>query len=166
MTTQVLEKPVEAIVVSDYILWKRKGKPTTNLDVIKLVYLSHGWHLGIYGEPLITEPVEAWTYGPVIRSVYDCFKTFGGRPINVYPRDNSNLLSVRQRLLIDETLRTYNAFDSWELSAITHEKGSPWDQVTGLYGTVGSSNTPMIIPNDIIQEHYGSLYKDYHAAQR
>jgi len=66
------DNPLDPIIVSNYILWKRRERDTTNLDVIKLVYLSHGWYLGIYGVPLIAEPIEAWPYGPVIpRYPYD-----------------------------------------------------------------------------------------------
>ena len=36
------------------------------MHAIKLVYLCHGWMLGIYGRSLIGEPVEAWRYGPVV----------------------------------------------------------------------------------------------------
>ncbi|MXW64839.1 MAG: DUF4065 domain-containing protein [Acidimicrobiaceae bacterium] len=160
MTVQVSESPVDAQVVSHYILWKREGKNTTNLDVIKLVYLSHGWHLGIYEAPLITEPVEAWPYGPVVPSVYERFKSFGRNPIDIVVQDNSRFLSTQQRLLIDQTLITYKDFESWALSAITHEQGTPWHQIMTKYGT-GS-----IIPNGLIQEHYGSLYREYHARKQ
>lgn len=139
-------------------MWKRRERDTTNLDVIKLVYLSHVWYLGIYELPLITEPVEAWPHGPVIPSVYERFRAFGKNPIKITPRDNSESLSLRQRTLIDDTLDTYKDFETWALSAITHQTGTPWYQITSIYGAVGA-----IIPNDLIKEHYGALYQDYHA---
>ena len=44
------------------------------MHVLKLVYVCHGWMLGIHGAPLITEPVEAWTYSPVVPTVYHRYK--------------------------------------------------------------------------------------------
>ena len=147
-------KPVPAMVVATYILRQRhdQGQPTTTLDLVKLVYLSHGWFLGIYGVPLIVEVVEAWPYGPVIPIVYERFKSYRGDAIDIVPIDNSSHLDSRQRAVIDETLRAYAEFDSWGLSAIAHKKGTPWDQVSG-------HGLWLIVPNSLIQQHYADLHK-------
>ena len=151
-------EPVPAMVVATYILRQRhdQGRSTTTLDLVKLVYLSHGWFLGIYGIPLIIESVEAWPYGPVIPIVYERFKSYRENPIDIVPIDNSGQLDPRQRAVIDETLRAYDAFDSWGLSAITHKPGTPWDQISdhGLW---------LIIPNSLIQQHYAGLYEREYA---
>ena len=36
------------------------------MQVLKLVYYCHAWMLGLYGRPLIRQPIEAWRYGPVV----------------------------------------------------------------------------------------------------
>jgi uncharacterized phage-associated protein len=52
------------------------------MKIQKLVYFSHGWHLSINnGRALIDEAVQAWTYGPVIPSLYHEFKKYGNGPI-------------------------------------------------------------------------------------
>jgi len=56
--------------------------------------------------------------------------------------------------VVDETLRVYGDFSSWQLSAITHQQGTPWEQVSNMNLGLWS-----IIPNSLIQEHYASLYK-------
>ena len=43
----------------------------------KLVYISHGWNLAIHGKPLISDPIQAWQYGPVIPVLYHEFKNSG-----------------------------------------------------------------------------------------
>lgn len=151
--------PVPAMVVAMYILKQRHDRdhPTTTLDLVKLVYLSHGWFLGIYGIPLIREAVEAWPYGPVIPIVYERFKSYRGNPIDIVPVDNSSDLDRRQRAVIDETLRAYASFDSWGLSAITHKPGTPWDQTS-------NRGVRSIIPNSLIQQHYAGLYKQEYAS--
>ena len=75
-----MASPVAPSVVADHILWlrsQRKLKPTTPMGIVKLVYLAHGWQLGWDGEPLINEPVEAWTYGPVILACTTAIKPLG-----------------------------------------------------------------------------------------
>ena len=43
-------KPISPQVVADHILWLRKAKDevTTPMHVIKLVYIAHGWMLGLF----------------------------------------------------------------------------------------------------------------------
>ncbi|WAK02791.1 Panacea domain-containing protein [Methylobacter sp. YRD-M1] len=57
------------------------GKGITPMKLQKLVYYAHGWNLGIFGEPLIDETIEAWKYGPVIQPIYHEFKSFGAEEI-------------------------------------------------------------------------------------
>src|SRR5258708_10309168 len=60
--------PYPAEAVANYFLEKswEEGKSVDPLKIQKLVYFANGWHLGLYGSPLIDEEVRAWTYGPVI----------------------------------------------------------------------------------------------------
>ena len=142
-----------AMLVSEQILFERSvlNIPTDPMQVLKLVYLSHGWVLGIHNEPLIGEPVEAWTYGPVVPSVYFTYKRFGRNPITDDTQDVSFGFSDEQLDIIRAVLDIYKDTPGATLSAITHKKGSPWDITYHKYGT-GS-----IIPNDLIKNYYRSL---------
>jgi len=60
------------------------------MQLIKLVYIAHGWTLGLYNQPLIGKQVEAWTYGPVIPSVYHDFKHYGRDPITQQKAKKNN----------------------------------------------------------------------------
>ena len=73
------DAPVDARTVAEAVLWIRRDVQTTPMHIIKLVYLSHGWMLGLHDTPLLWEPVEAWQYGPVVPSVYHLYKGWGGR---------------------------------------------------------------------------------------
>ena len=72
--------------VANYFLdcAKEDGESLTLLKLVKLVYLAHGWHLGLTGDPLIKENVEAWRYGPVVPSIYHDLKIFGNNAITRY----------------------------------------------------------------------------------
>ncbi len=72
-----------AVAIANYFVRKSldSGIPVTPMKLVKLVYVAHGWYLGLTGEPLIAEGVQAWKYGPVVPSVYDKFKMYGGSAI-------------------------------------------------------------------------------------
>ena len=138
-------------VVAEQILWLRRGIDTTPMHVLKLVYLCHGWMLGIHGNPLITEPVEAWTYGPVVPSVYHRYKRYGGGLILESETERSGALSTRTGGLIESIEAVYRPCSASQLSALTHQPGTPWD-ITRRKSGIGS-----VIPDELIEEHYREL---------
>lgn len=146
-----MKAPLDARTVSEHLLWIRRERQTTPMHVIKLAYLSHGWMLGLYAKPLLWEPVEAWTYGPVIPSLYHLYKAWGGDPITAVPIDRSDDLTDQQRDLIDAVEDVYRNHTALQLSNITHKSGSPWDVVRRESG-IGA-----IIPNELLRDHYRRL---------
>lgn len=54
----------DARAVANYMLAvaEKKGMTLTPMQVLKLVYLAHGWSLAWFGRPLIRDDVEAWDY--------------------------------------------------------------------------------------------------------
>ena len=137
--------------VADHVLFLRSelDLETTTMQIIKLVYICHGWMLGIYDRKLMSEPVEAWKYGPVVPNVYRTFKLFRGNPIDTVPIDQSGDLDSEQSALIREVVRAYRDYDGLQLSTITHMKGTPWHTVYRNGRGLGS-----IIPDKLIKEYY------------
>lgn len=138
-------------IVSDQILWLRKGMGTTPMHVLKLVYLCHGWMLGRNKRALVYEQVEAWKYGPVIPSVYHTYKCFGGSQIEDAPVNRKWEFDGAQRRTIEFVHEVYGDLSAVQLSALTHRPGTPWDIVRKEKG-LGS-----VIPNHVILRHYESL---------
>ena len=68
--------PYSALAIANFFLENHKSISPMKLQ--KLVYFAHGWNLAISNNPLIKEPIEAWDYGPVISTIYNEFKLFGG----------------------------------------------------------------------------------------
>ncbi|MDE2980806.1 MAG: DUF4065 domain-containing protein [Gemmatimonadota bacterium] len=145
---------VPAQVVAEHIRWLRteEGEPTTPLHLVKLVYIAHGWTLGLYGEPLIREAVEAWKYGPVIPAVYHRYKPFGGFHINLPTKSRKGDMSEDHQELVDLVEQGYRRFTAVQLSAMTHQEGSPWDITVKKHGL-----TNAVIPTSLIREHYSSM---------
>lgn len=164
-------KDFPAVIVANYFVkkGKEKGSPVEGvLKLIKLVYLAHGWHLGIYGkkQPLIRERVEAWQYGPVVRSVYDAFK-YRGRLKITEPATTGikeemepieNLAENETIEFLDEIWELYGKYTGPELSKLTHEKGTPWDttrkeeRMQIYFGVV--------ISDDTIGDYYAGRIKE------
>ena len=138
-------------VVAEHILWLRRGMETTPMHVLKLVYICHGWVLGLTDQPLVDEPVEAWRYGPVLPSVYRRYKSFGRDSITAVPIDRSEMLGEQQREFVEVVEEVYRNYSALELSSLTHRPDTPWDTTRRQYG-IGA-----IIPNDLIRKHYREL---------
>ena len=150
------------ITIANYFIYKSidEGSCITPMKVLKLVYISHGWHLGLRKEPLLTEQTEAWKYGPVIGSVYQAFKKYGKSDIDQIQIQNNeikiqfyNLLNNSEdRLFLDKIWSVYKKYSGTQLSSLTHLEGTPW-YVT-WHDKGGSRKDGAIIPNALIREYY------------
>lgn len=129
------------------------GRPLTPMQLLKLVYIAHGWMLGLYGRPLIRDDVQAWQYGPVIPRLYDHLRAYKGQPVDrtlpVSP--GADELDETAIDLIDQVYEIYGHMTGMALSRITHAAGTPWEQ-TYAPGSFGR-----VIPSDLIADHYRML---------
>ena len=137
------------LAVAQEIIKRREEHTTTPMHAIKLVYLCHGWMLGLHDRRLISESVEAWRYGPVIPSVYHAYKAFRSSAIDIYIDPDESTLDNEQSDLITDVLEAYSGHTAWALSKITHQEGSPWHTVY-QEGRGGGA----IIPDKTIRDYY------------
>ncbi|XYK78759.1 MAG: Panacea domain-containing protein [Labrenzia sp.] len=128
------------------------GNTLTPMQLLKLVYIAHGWMLGLYGVPLIRDRIEAWKYGPVIPNLYHAVKHCrdSAVPPNIGYNPADQLGPVEENLL-SQIYNIYGKSSGISLSNLTHQPDTPWDRVY----RDGFSHIP--IPNDTIQEHYAAL---------
>ena len=135
-----------SIVAAEQIIWLGAKVDSTALDLNLLVYLSHGWMLGIHDRPLIDEPVEAWTHGPVLPSIYYFHEHYR----ILKNRSRSTEFTTVQNEVMIEVTSEYSDCTTSELSAITKEPGSPWS-ATWYNCEIGS-----VIRDDTIKAFYGT----------
>ena len=143
-STQVANKLLE-------LAQQKEGRALTPMQVIKLVYLCHGWMLGLYGRPLIAEHVEAWRYGPVIPELYQAIKKYKSDPVDYPIRNtcpNCAGFDYHENNLIEQVHQKYGMMTGIQLSALTHEEDSPWAI------TIKNSGLSAIISNDLIEHHF------------
>lgn len=154
-----MEKP---LAVANYFIQKSidTGGEITPMKLVKLVYLAHGWHLGLKEVPLISEPVEAWKYGPVVPSLYHEFKRYGNRKIESIELNEDYEIVVPDgdnEKFLDKIWEVYGKFSGVELSTITHQKGSPWYTIWEEEN--GKNYHGVEIPNDVIKYYYQQKVK-------
>lgn len=150
--------------VANFFLDKAEseGEVLTHLKLQKLVFFAHGWHLAITGDPLIDESIQAWQYGPVIKSLYQEFKECGNGPIHFrasgheWMRWSPNKPEVTDFATIEilnKVWDIYKGFTAAQLSAMTHAKESPWEKVLNKHGLFRNQT----IPNDLIRDYFRGL---------
>ena len=134
------------------------GDYLTSMQLLKLVYIAHGWNLAVYDRPLIREPVEAWAYGPVIADLYHGVKRWGAGPVQEPLRgffSHTEGFSKKEEALMSSVLEAYRDFDGLELSNLTHRRGTPW--FTVYYDEGGKHKRHALIPGRLIREHFAWL---------
>ncbi len=145
--------------IANYFLQKGENDSTmTPMKLIKLVYIAHGWNLGLTGNPLVTEEAEAWKYGPVFPSIYKKYREFKNGKIMLEPIKDLNIKDIDDLTFLDKIWNFYSKFDGLQLSTKTHEPNTPWSLTwENAKKSDFISEKSLIIPNNIIAKHYSSL---------
>lgn len=141
-----------------------RGLSLTPMHILKLVYIAHGWHLALYDRPLISDRIEAWSYGPVIPALYHAVKRFGNQEITAAISELQIEKLKREefgvkfdgptRQFLDRILEVYGNLEAFQLSSLTHAEGTPWHSINIIEGGVALGPG---IPNNLIQEHFKQL---------
>jgi uncharacterized phage-associated protein len=159
--------PYDARAIANLVLDKADeiGAGITQLQLYKIMYFAHGWYLATEGQWLVLQDFQAWSYGPVIRVVRDAFKGCGkaiirtrAQRLNIYTGEFTaidQVLDEKVIAFIDKIVRFYHAYDGWQLSDMTHEEGSPWDQVWNSKKPIG--NLGLRIDESLIRNHFSRL---------
>ncbi len=144
----------------------------TPMKIQKLVYFAHGWHLAVRDSPLISEGVQAWQFGPVIVSLYHSLKEHGDTPVTspilvsefvpnskplqiIWVERTLDVLPDQKEFtesLLQRIWDIYGQNDAIQLSKMTHEEGSPWDQIRDQFPEILPNHVR--IPNDLIRDYF------------
>jgi len=128
-----MQQPITALRLASELVRRRRERglsDPTNLELQKLAYFCHGWHLALLGRPLVNEEFEAWRFGPVLPSIYHTFKVFSSNPI---PCEHPLVMSEQplDRLsdssqVIDRVLDVYGRASGFDLVNMSHAADGPW----------------------------------------
>jgi uncharacterized phage-associated protein len=92
--------------------------------------------------------VEAWQYGPVVRSVYQAVRDFRSAPVSQVPNAPLEFFNPEEEAIMKEVAGIYGRADGVTLSAATHQAGTPWSV------TWNNQGKNAVISNDMIESFY------------
>ncbi|MCI6124674.1 MAG: DUF4065 domain-containing protein [Enterocloster clostridioformis] len=126
---------VNALIIGNTILDRafKEDKDITPMKLQKLIFCLYKEYYKSTGRALFDERFEAWKYGPVLRSVYDEFKSSGSNSIKrfsisddgkVYVADTSSSPLFREAF--DKVWENYSDYDGIVLSSFTHKSNTAW----------------------------------------
>lgn len=147
--------------LSDYLIFKfqNDGIPLTPLKLQKLLYYLQAWHTVFFDKhPLFEEKPEAWSNGPVYRSIYDRYKAnwLRNTPISFKYESSGELLEKlkesfnklkledQQIKFLEALLNKYGFLSPEKLVFLTHSE-SPWNEAREGYGPFDKCNETISI---------------------
>jgi len=163
-TTRASTLPVDARDLANYILDVADVNCSTisNLALQKILYFCHANFLVHFDTPLFHNPIEAWRFGPVVRSVYETFRVFGREPItaralHLDPLDGRVFVvpfrpAADAKYFLENVISAYSKMDAFALACLTHEQDGPWSAALEAYGT--TANVGLRIEDDLIRERF------------
>lgn len=132
MIERSIEKNAEYIIS----YFNEKGKDITNLKLQKLLYFLEAIYMVLADEDkLFDEDFYAWDFGPVNDEIYKKYKFFINMPLSC---DGPIVIPNENKRYIDELYKNFGDYKGYELVAISHQNGSPWDIINKYY----NSNIP------------------------
>jgi uncharacterized phage-associated protein len=144
--------PYQAQTIAKWFIeWAQdQGDPVSNMKLQKLLYYAQGQYLARHHEPLFTDPIEAWSHGPVVPSVYHEFKTLGADPIELPDSDPFQWSDVGRgdADFLSTVWNTYGGYTAGRLRNMTHDE-PPWKEAF-------SRGAAAIVPENM-EQYFGKI---------
>jgi uncharacterized phage-associated protein len=137
--------------VSKYIV-QNIGAPISNLKLQKLLYYVQGWNLGLYGEPVFDEQIQAWIHGPVVPAVFQRFREFKWNPVQV----DATPACLKQEFAnhVMAVLSIYGKLTAAQLETLSHQE-DPWKQARE--GIAPKAPSKATISHESMKRYFGKL---------
>ena len=101
------------------------GYLLTHFKLQKLCYYAQGYSLALANEVMFDEPIEAWEHGPVVKSLYQTYKSYQKRAIPATSQQ-PEIEPWRARIL-ELVNQRYGWMAAWNLRNQTHTE-QPWQE--------------------------------------
>ena len=114
------------------------GSKISNLRLQKTLFFCQSEYLREFGQPLFSDKIAAWQYGPVVESVYYTYSHRGASNIlkpsalvtdsETRERRPPRELSGKELSIVRRMVDTWKDKSVWDLVNETHKKGGAWDR--------------------------------------
>lgn len=121
----------------------------TNLKLQKILYYTQVESLKRNKDVAFKDNIEAWQYGPVVRSVYEWLKGCGPYTISTFDIESDDFsIDPEMRSLLDDVWNKYSKYSASYLVKKTHDgELSPWESIYN-----GGKGCYDVIPVDLIKQ--------------
>lgn len=147
-----MKKTVDSVELAKYIICRmaQKGERISHLKLQKLLYYVQAWHIVYAEQPIFEEDFEAWLHGPVLRNVWNHYRTYSTMFDSLPCEENFDVkLTDEQCEIIDDVLDEYGEKTGYYLECLTHVE-KPWQEARKK-----GENT-LILKEDML-EYYSKL---------
>lgn len=136
------------------------GRGMTNLLLQKILYYVKGISKLFEGKSIISEPCEAWKFGPVFPSVYEKYREFDKQEIemNVPVEYIEGLLSKEEKRVTDYVMDTVGIYNTWFLRDLTHVE-EPW--IAARKGLSEDDASRNLMDEEIISCYFEKINEKY-----
>jgi uncharacterized phage-associated protein len=97
----------------------------TNMKVQKLLYYAQSLHLALYNDPLFSEEIQAWRYGPVCPPAYSFYSDFEAKQLPIPDGNSLTKIPQEKQKLLEEVWEYFGEYHAYYLSGMTHLE-FPW----------------------------------------
>ena len=121
---QILGLTVMVVRVLDAAnpLCKISGWTLNQMELYKLQYLAHMFHLGSQNTPLVRADFEVREFGPVHPKLHKAVMHYGSRTITSLGRNRMSLPLKSEKTALDVTYSEIRLLSASKLLALTHWK--------------------------------------------
>jgi len=146
------------LTIADEILKcaKRMGRSLTPMQLMKLVYISHGWSLAVLNRDIFIVRIQAWKYGRAVQTLCPPTKQFARheKSLDLVAEESPSAVDEEVEGFLADVVEKYSHLSGVQLSNLTHLPETPWHQV--YEPNVKNKE----IPDNLIRQHYvAKLYE-------
>lgn len=128
MQTEIKEQPPYDVVTIGNVIIRygmQEGRRLTNVELQKLLYMTQLIHVGLTGNPLFLNKMEAWDSGPTIPDAYAAYREFGDKNISTVGTWELELLNPMSEIIIKNVMKQTEGMNTKDLCRITKHQ-DPW----------------------------------------
>uniref|UniRef100_A9A748 Putative prophage protein (Ps3) n=1 Tax=Methanococcus maripaludis (strain C6 / ATCC BAA-1332) TaxID=444158 RepID=A9A748_METM6 len=141
------------IQIFDVAKWFLNKESMSHKKLQKLCYYALSWYSAVYDKELIpTVEFEAWVHGPVIRELYENYKSY--KFFDIPKETEKPDFSKELNNFLDSIYETYGEMSGDELESLTHQE-EPW--INARMGLKDYESSKNIINNEIIKKFYRNM---------